>query len=125
MEKTKQLTLKRLGHDDCNGRYRLSNDYRNSRNNYKVVEDTILGYTIIGDGMRGPVRIAPIYRASIWRRDGKLRSVIETYEIGAYYNSSEFEAFGESLPMHAIGVSIQRSIAALTHLSENLKRRDK
>ncbi len=83
--KTK-LTLKSLGHVEDRGRFWLSASYANARDNYKVVEEYVLGYYVTGNGYHAPVRIAPIYRATIYMRLNKRRAIITSHEVGDYYN---------------------------------------
>lgn len=71
---------------------KLSASYSNSRTNFKTVSDIVVGYYVSGDGVRAPVRIAPIYRADIWLRGGKVNQIITSHEIGAYYNPQRRDA---------------------------------
>lgn len=80
--KTKKITPKDLGLVDG---VKLSESYRNTRENYKVIEDSILGYYVAA-GMNSPTRIAPIYRATIYQVTKESIHCIVTHEIGAYFN---------------------------------------
>jgi hypothetical protein len=66
---------------------KLSASYANSRIDFKTVSDVIIGYYVAG-GSQAPVRIAPIYRAEIWIKEGhgKTTHVNSSHEIGDYYN---------------------------------------
>src|SRR5436309_15269473 len=81
-KKRRTLTPKDLGLRDG---VKLSESYANKRDNYKVVEDYVLGYYVAG-GTRAPVRIAPIYRATIYYVHKKVMHVASSHEIGPYLN---------------------------------------
>jgi len=81
-KKRRGLTPKDLGLVDD---VKLSESYRNERDNYKVVEPYVLGYYVAG-GSRAPVRIAPIYRAWIYYVHKKVMHIVESHEVGAYLN---------------------------------------
>ena len=66
---------------------KLSTTHANTRDSYKIVEDYVLGYYVVG-GTHAPVRIAPIYRASIYYKHKKTLHVASSHEIGAYFNET-------------------------------------
>jgi hypothetical protein len=78
----KKLTPKDLGLVDG---VKLSDTYRNTRERYKVVEPTILGYYVAA-GMNSQTRIAPIYRATVYEVSKKTIHCIESHELGNYLN---------------------------------------
>lgn len=82
--RNKLLTLKQLGHVEKG--FRLSASYANTTTHYKIVEEYIIGYYFAGDGQRSPIRIAPIYRATVWTRAKGHNAAITSYEIGEYLN---------------------------------------
>lgn len=80
-KRQKTLTPKDLGLVDG---VKLSESYTNTRDNYKVVEDYVLGYYVASGGV--PTRIAPIYRATIYHVHKKVMHVASSHEIGPYLN---------------------------------------
>ena len=81
-KKHRELTPKDLGFVDD---VKLSTSHANKRDNYKVVEDYVLGYYVAGGG-RAPTRIAPIYRATIYYVHKKVMRAASSYEIGPFLN---------------------------------------
>jgi hypothetical protein len=117
----KTLTLKDLGHVEENGRFRLCPSYANTRNDFKVIEDYVIGYTLVGDGYRSHVRVAPMYRAAIWSREGKVRRVTSSYSIGDYLNADpHYDQVG-----NALATSVHMSIIGLLHRAEERKAQEK
>jgi len=66
----------------------LSAQFNNTREVFKTVQRRVVGYYVAGDGYRSPVRIAPIYDATIYVRRGKLNHIFVSHEIGEYFNPS-------------------------------------
>jgi hypothetical protein len=81
-KKRKALTPADLGLVDD---VKLSASFANVRHHYKVVENNVLGYYVAG-GTHAPVRIAPIYRATIYYVQKKVTHMTSSYEIGPYLN---------------------------------------
>jgi hypothetical protein len=68
---------------------KLSASYANSRAQYKIIEDMILGYWVVGDNRLAPVKIAPIYRAQVHLRPKTgPAQMISSCEVGKPYNFS-------------------------------------
>lgn len=124
MAKRRKLTLKELGHVDEGDRFWLCDTYANSRNDYKVVENYVIGYYFMGDGRRSPVRIAPIYRAAIWQRDGRYRRVMTTYEVGEYFNPHNADLddyFREDMTANTVAASALLAITAVEAMADKRK----
>jgi hypothetical protein len=79
-KKLRALTPKDLGLIDGT---KLSKSYNNTHDNYKVVENYVMGFYVLGGQ---PVRIAPIYQATIYYVHKKTRHFATSHEVGAYFN---------------------------------------
>lgn len=124
MAKGKKLTLASLGHVEEGGRFRLCASYANARDNYKVVEDYVIGYAIVGDGVRAPVRVAPIYRATIWQKQKNKRNIVTSYEVGEYLNppgADSDDPFLEDHVANSVAASMRSALMALEHQSAKRK----
>ena len=77
----KKLTPEDIG---LVGDAKLSEQYNNRRNNYKIVEDYVFGFHVASGGT--PVRIAPIYRATIYHKVGTTLHCTTSHEVGPYLN---------------------------------------
>lgn len=118
------LTLKSLGHVEENGRFWLCDSYANSRSDYKVIENYVIGYTFVGDGRLSPVRVAPIYRAAIWQRIGKLTSIKTSYEVGDYFNphlSDPNDFYGEDRIANTMASTALQAISAVEARADERK----
>lgn len=104
-----KLTLESLGHVD-DSTHRLSASYANTRDNYKIVDTAyVIGYYIVGDGVRSHVRVAPIYDAQIWIRSKGGRAIIQAHEVGDYYNPTDgyHEDYAANLTAGAARLAIE------------------
>lgn len=114
---SKAITPKSLGLVDD---VKLSASYRNTRTNFKTVSDVVIGYYITG-GLSGsaqaPVRIAPIYRADIWMREGKKGTnyIITSHEIGEFYNPARGHNEEPDRDGDALARIASTTIGALEH----------
>ncbi len=86
---------------------KLSETYANTKTHFKTVSDGILGYAIFGS-LKASARVAPIYRADVWFREGKNSAIISSYEMGEYYNDlntpTEPDFEGNSLANAAMAI---------------------
>ncbi len=118
MPKRKEWTAKDLGLVDGT---KLSPTYAHSKNDYKVIDDYVLGYYIVG-GTHQPFRIAPLYRATIYRKEGKHIHVLTTHEVGPYFNNHHRP---DELPDHDGDALAHLAATALLHLEQHAGRRER
>ena len=60
---------------------KLSEMYAHTKNDFKIVEDYVLGFEVYGNERNGYI-INEVLRATIYRKIGKVQHVISTYEHG-------------------------------------------
>jgi hypothetical protein len=78
MPKKKAITPKALGLVPGT---KLSTRYANDKNNYKIVEDRVLGFMVFGDDRNG-YQITKMLDASIYTKRGRTLHITQSWEYG-------------------------------------------
>ena len=107
MARRRKVTAKSLGLVPGT---KLSEMYAHTKNDFKVVDDYVLGFEVYGSERNG-YTVNEILRATIYRRIGKVQHIISTYEHGrrlvAYPDDPRFSE------QSAIAIAVSRLLGVL------------
>lgn len=93
---------------------KLSDQFNNQRDCYKVVEiDYVLGYVVSGGGRESAAAVYPLYRADIHIKAGRTWHIVSSYEQGERLNDYTFHGDYEgctfaTIASQAINALIER-----------------
>lgn len=104
---------------------KLSEQFDNRRDCYKVVEEYVLGYVVSSGGREAAAAIYPLYRADIHVKVGKIWHYISSHEQGQRLNDFTFLADYEGCTFATIASQAIRALEERQYGRERAKQEAK